>query len=79
MVINLMEWKPCPFCGGEVSLSGVDEFSFTEYQKQKGKSVLGVWCSNYGCFVSMNYINDDVVSYEEALKELNERWNRRTK
>ena len=78
-MIEALEWKPCPFCGKKVSLLGIRKEGYEEHQAETGRSVLSVWCSNHECFVAMNYIDENEVPYEEALKALNERWNRRTK
>ena len=77
-MIELMEWKRCPFCGSTVSLAGIGREAFEDYMKQTGTSVLGVWCTNEECRAEMNYINKTTETYEEALRKMNEKWNRRT-
>lgn len=74
-----MEWKPCPFCGSEPTQYGLGKQAFEDYQRTHGKSILEVWCSNQDCYVDMSLIEIEKIPYEEALKRLNEKWNRRTK
>ena len=76
-MIEALNWKPCPFCGSKVSLTGISKESFEDYQEVKGSSVLSIWCSNEDCFIDMNYISKGREPYEEALRKLNEKWNRR--
>ena len=76
-MIEALNWKPCPFCGSKVSLNGIDKTSYEEYQEENESSVLGVWCSNEDCYIDMNYIKNRREPYEEALRKLNEKWNRR--
>lgn len=76
-MIEALNWKPCPFCGSKVSLASIYKTSYEEYQEETGHSVLNVWCSNENCFIDMNYISKEREPYEEALRKLNEKWNRR--
>lgn len=77
-MIEALNWKPCPFCGAQPSLSGLTQRSFEEYREEKGHSVLAMWCSNEDCWIDMNLIVRRRIPYEEAVKMLNEKWNRRT-
>ena len=75
-MIEALEWKPCPFCGQEANLWDTDWHFYEYWRDTKGQSILSVNC--IGCGVRMIYYRDGKVPYEDALKELNERWNRRT-
>lgn len=77
-MIEELNWKPCPFCGAKPSLSGIAQSSFEKYQEEKGSSVISVWCSNEDCYMDMSLIVHRRIPYEEAVKMLNEKWNRRT-
>ena len=76
-MIEALNWKPCPFCGHAPRGWGFEKGPYEKYQEMNGKSVLDVGC--HECGIWMIYSEDKEVPYEEALKELNERWNRRTK
>ena len=75
-MIEAMEWKPCPFCGKAPREWGFEKSGYERHQVDKGTSVLDVGCS--ACNTWMIYCETKLVPYEDALKELNERWNRRT-
>ena len=74
-MIEAMEWKPCPFCGKAPREWGLARGPYEKYRDQVGKSIMDIGCKDCGMY--MTFCEDKAVPYEEALRKLNEKWNRR--
>lgn len=77
-MITAMEWKPCPFCGeSRISYQNSRKF-YEERMADTGKAGMWAFCENTMCGAWVDAVYRD-KTYDEALADINERWNRRTK
>ena len=76
----MAELKPCPFCGGEASVTKVHPFWMLKKYHYK---YFAVGCKGCGAFTSLFkiYVSHSVIMNEEyeknAAKKAIEAWNRR--
>lgn len=75
-MIEALEWKPCPFCGG-LDLSITHKETFDSQMANTGSAVTWVYCKDYvKCGAELTYYTKR-DTFEEALRKVNEKWNRR--
>lgn len=71
-----MEWKPCPFCNGTELMLSEDRKGYYEEPV--------VQCAYVACrsckgemWVFSHDIQEEDAEYEDIIRTLNEKWNRR--